>query len=192
MICLSPDEVERRFVSLGLPNRFSHREKAELSTTYIVIPEGVFGFPIPEDHIGLNILNLKEVLGTDSSHPPSFFDHRWYQGEGFAAENCEPGWHFIQMEVLPESISQPVNYISRLKDQRLELAAAVEVVLMLFLHYVGVGEHLLQRKHTWCRDRAGPKHYVTVGAFGRNGVFVSAHPGEYTSRGLGTCAKLRT
>jgi hypothetical protein len=58
---------------------------------------------------------------------------------------------------------------------------------MLFLHYLGTGEQLLNRKHTWCRDSASLGRRVTVGAFGRNGVFISAHPPTYTSHGLGVC-----
>jgi hypothetical protein len=62
---------------------------------------------------------------------------------------------------------------------------------MLFLHYAGTGVQLLQKKHTWCRDQATQDRFVTVGAFGRNGLFVSGHPAAYASRGLGICAKLR-
>jgi hypothetical protein len=61
---------------------------------------------------------------------------------------------------------------------------------MLFLHYVRTGEQLLQKKHTWCKDHASMNRFVTVGAFGRNGLFVSGHPAEFASRGLGICAKL--
>jgi hypothetical protein len=63
--------------------------------------------------------------------------------------------------------------------------------LMLFLHYAGTGEQLLQKKHTWCRDHASMNRFVTVGAFGRNGLFVSGHPVEFASRGLGICASVK-
>jgi hypothetical protein len=71
----------------------------------------------------------------------------------------------------------------------LELPRAIEVVLMLFLHYAGTGEQLLLKKHTWTSDEASLNRYVTVGAFGRNGVFISGHPADFSSRGLGICAK---
>jgi hypothetical protein len=32
--------------------------------------------------------------------------------------------------------------------------------------------------------------HVTVGAFGRNGLFVSGHPADFASRGLGICPKI--
>ena len=49
MISLSPDEVERRFALLGIPNRFSSLEKQSLSTTSLVEHRGrVFVFPTPE------------------------------------------------------------------------------------------------------------------------------------------------
>ena len=67
---------------------------------------------------------------------------------------------------------------------------AVEVVLMLFLYYLKTGEQLLFKTHTWCADSAGFGEQVTVGAFGRNGLFVSKHPRNYASRGLGICPKL--
>jgi hypothetical protein len=61
---------------------------------------------------------------------------------------------------------------------------------MLFLHFLATGEQLLTRKHTWCRDEASLGRRVTVGAFGRNGLFLSAHPPAYSSRGLGAIRSL--
>jgi hypothetical protein len=130
-------------------------------------------------------------MGTNPSKQPSFFDHPWYLAEPFARHNCSPGWHYLYQSVLPDSISQPLNYIDSLAAEGLELASAVEVTLMLFLHYAGTGTQLLQKKHTWCADRASGNRFVTVGAFGRNGLFVSGHPPEFTSRGLGICAKIK-
>jgi hypothetical protein len=175
---------------MGIPNRFTESEKTEFDTTPIGFPDGIFCFPTPQTKSGLNILNLRKILGTDPSKPPSFFDHPWYLEEPFGREDCEPGWHFLQVDVLPDSISQPIHYISSLRNQGLALPSAIEIVLMVFLHFVGTGEQLLQKKHTWCRDEASLNRFVTVGAFGRNGLFLSAHPGAYSSRGLGICAKV--
>ena len=191
MISLTPNEVERRFVLMGIPNWFSDEEKQELVTTQVVpVPDGVMAFPTPRDNRGLNILKLRGILGTDPSKQPSFFDHPWYLEEDFATVDCQAGWHLLHMNVLPDSISQPVNYFSSLPGRGLELPAAIEVVLMVFLHFVGTGEQLLQKKHTWCTDDAGLNRFVTVGAFGRNGLFISGHPGGYASRGLGICGKI--
>jgi hypothetical protein len=192
MISLPPDEVERRFSILGIPNRFTAREKQQLATTPVVeTPASVLAFPTPEDSSGLNILNLRRLLGVDPSRQPSFFDHPWYLDEPFAIKDCSPGWHILHMNVLPDSISKPINYARSLESRRLELPSAIEISLMLFLHYVGGAEQLLQKKHTWCGDEASLNRFVTVGAFGRNGLFVSGHPGDYSSRGLGICAKFR-
>ena len=192
MILLSASEVERRLGLMGIPVGFSEAEKGELDTTTIVdAPADVIGFPTPRLNSGLNVLNLRKILGTDPSRPPSFFDHPWYLDEPFAKEDCAPGWHFLHMGVVSDSISQSIHYIDSLRSGQLELPSAIEVVLMVFLHYVGTGEQLLQKKHTWCRDKASLDRFVTVGAFGRNGLFLSAHPGAYASRGLGICAKLR-
>jgi len=193
MISLSAIEVERRFVLLGIPNRFKDREKQQLETTSVVVAaDDVLGFPLPEANSGLNILTLRKILGTNPSQQPSFFDHPWYLDEPFALEDCEPGWHFIHMQVLADSISQPINYARSLEKRALELPTAAEIAFMLFLHYAGTGVQLLQKKHTWCKDRASLDRFVTLGAFGRNGLFVSGHPGEYSSRGLGICAKVKT
>jgi hypothetical protein len=192
MISLTPDEVERRFSSLGIPNRFSEDEKRLLATTTIVHDErDILAFPIPRLNVGLNILNLRRLLGTNPSKQPSFFDHPWYLQEAFAEQDCKPGWHFIYMNVLPDSISRPLNYGGSLEARNLELPAAVEVTLMVFLQYVGTGEQLLNKKHTWCRDRASMDRWVTVGAFGRNGLFISGHPADFASRGLGICPTIR-
>lgn len=186
MISLSPDEVERRFAVLGIPNQFTTQEIQSLSTTSLVEHAGrILVFPTPGANAGLNILKLREICGTNPAKQPSFFDHPWYLDEAFARQDCGPGWHALTMDVLPESISKPINYSSSLV-----LPSAVEVVLMLFLHYVGTGEQLLLKKHSWTRDQATLGRWVTIGAFGRNGVFVSGHPGDYASRGLGICAKL--
>jgi hypothetical protein len=191
MISLSAAEVERRFELMSIPNRFTSAERGEFDTTAIVdLPTDVIGFPTPEMKSGLNVLNLRTILGTDPSKQPSFFDHPWYLDEAFAKEDCEPGWHYIYKAVVPDSISQPIHYVSRLRERGLQLPSAIEVVLMLFLHYAGTGEQLLQKKHTWCKDQASLDRFVTVGAFGRNGLFLSGHPAEFASRGLGICPKL--
>ena len=191
MISISAAEVERRFGLMGIPNRFTDAEKENFETTSIVdMPDDVLVFPTPAANSGLNILTLRQILGIDPSKQPSFFDHPWYLDEAFAREDCEPGWHLLYKDVLPDSISQPIHYISRLRERGLGLPSAVEVVLMLFLHYVGTGEQLLTKKHTWCRDHASLDRFVTVGAFGRNGLFLSGHPAEFESRGLGICAKV--
>jgi hypothetical protein len=192
MISLSATEVERRFERMGVANRFTEAEKREFDTTPLInAPDGVIGFPTPEAKAGLNVLNLRKIVGTDPSKQPSFFDHPWYLEEPFGQQDCAPGWHFLHMAVLSDSIAQPIHYASRLEKQGIELPSAVEVILMVFLHFVGTGEQLLQKKHTWCRDQASLERFVTVGAFGRNGLFVSGHPGGYASRGLGICGKLR-
>lgn len=192
MILLSVSEVQRRFKLLGIRNAFDSTERRTFETTSVVDMEGpMIGFATPHDMQGLNILNLRRIVGTEPKKQPSFFDHPWYLQEQFAQENCSPGWHFLHMNVLAESISRPFDYIRSLESRGLELPSAIEVTLMLFLHYAGTGEQLLLKKHTWCRDRASLDRIVTVGAFGRNGVFISAHPAAYASRGLGVCAKLR-
>src|SRR5262245_3392318 len=186
MICLSPEEVARRFDTLGITNRFTDQEKHALSTTFLGEREGnIFFFPTPAASMGLNILNLREIVGTNPVKQPSFFDHPWYLDEPFGRIDCEPGWHALLMDVSTESISRTINYSSSV-----ELPTAIEVVLMLFLHYVATGEQLLLKKHTWTRDGASMGRHVTVGAFGRNGVFISGHPGDYISRGLGICRKI--
>ena len=192
MISLSSDEVERRLASLGIPNRFTEAERAELAeTTHIVAADNdLFVFPTPRANAGLNILMLRQLLGTDPSKQPAFFDHPWYLDEAFARENCSGGWHCLYRNVLPDSISQPINYFHSLESKGMGLPSAVEVTLMLFLHYAGTGEQLLQKKHTWCRDLASMNRSVTIGAFGRNGLFVSSHPPDFSSRGLGICATI--
>jgi hypothetical protein len=190
MISLTPDEVERRFSLLGIPNRFTAKEKEELTTSVVPVGEEIIAFPTPLERAGLSILKLREIRGTDPSKQPSFFDHPWYLEEPFAREDCAPGWHLIHAGVLPESISQPINYVSSLRERGLVLPSAIEVTLMLFLHYAGTKEQLLQKKHTWCRDQASMNRCVTVGAFGRNGLFISGHPAEFASRGLGICGKI--
>src|SRR6267378_4261973 len=137
MISLSPAEVERRFALMGLPHKFSETEKAELDTTPVVGEGAIIAFPTPRANSGLNILNLRRILGTDPAKQPSFFDHPWYLTESFAEEDCEPGWHCLYTSVLPESVSQPVHYMSSLRDRGLRLPAAIEVVLMVFLCFVG-------------------------------------------------------
>jgi hypothetical protein len=192
MISLAPNEVERRFALLRIPNRFTDQEKTALATTQTVVAdEGILAFATPQANAGLNLLNLRVICGTEAARPPSFFDHPWYLDEAFMRADCAAGWHYIYTDVLVESISRSVDYASSLATRGLDLPSAVELTLMLFLHYVGTGEQLLGKKHSWCKDLASHNRSVTVGAFGRNGLFISSHPGDFTSRGLGICAKIK-
>jgi hypothetical protein len=193
MISLTPADVEQRFAKLGIPNRFTPSELRSFETIGVVGDAQVsaVAFPVPHDNTGLNILNLRRIIGTDPARPPSFFDHPWYLEEAFAARDCRPGWHIIQPEVSADTISQPITYIHSLSARGLALPEAIEICLMLFLHYAGTGEQLLHKKHTWCSDEARLDRFVTVGAFGRNGLFISAHPPTFASRGLGICGKFK-
>jgi hypothetical protein len=132
------------------------------------------------------------VVGVDPKRQPSFFEHPWYEGEAFMDTPCPPGWHFLTTEPLSGSIQQPLSYIRSLdaSGAAWELPLAVEVVLMLFLHYIGTREQLLLKKHSWCSDQASLDRHVTVGAFGRNGVFISGHPENFASQGLGICPRI--
>jgi hypothetical protein len=191
MNVLSAKKAQSAFLRLGLPFQFTEQELHTYSTTCIVnCPEGVLAFPTPHDNAGLNLLNLRRLLGVDPSKPPSFFDHPWYLDESFGAVDCAPGWHLLYMDPLQDSVHRPYNYIYSFEKEGMAAPAAIEVILMLFLRYVETGEQLLMKKHTWCVDRASMGRRVTVGAFGRNGVFLSAHPEAFASRGLGVCPKL--
>jgi hypothetical protein len=190
-ICLSPQEVEQRLARLGIFCSFSAEERAALTAAPLIDrSERTLVFPIPADNHHLNLHHIKSCVGTDRRKQPCFFDHPWYGSEDFMRTNCEAGWHAIMMDVLEGSIEQPLNYLDSLKDPDLLLPSAIEIVLMLFLHYVGTGEQLLLKKHSWCSDLASLGRHVTVGAFGRNGVFISGHPQNFASRGLGVCAKV--
>jgi hypothetical protein len=161
------------------------------STTPVVeIPGRTFCFPTPASDGNLTLRNIKICVGTDPQHQPAFFEHPWYENEGFMATPCVPGWHLVAMEPLPASIQQPLDYLRSLGNRDMVLPQAVEVVLMLFLHFVGTGEQLLLKKHTWCSETASMNRHVTVGAFGRNGVFLSGHPENFSSQGLGVCPRI--
>jgi hypothetical protein len=190
-ISLTPAQVEQRLSTLGVQCYFTPEERAKFETIPVVdTPERVFGFPTPVDNAALTLENIKNCVGIDPARQPAFFEHAWYQGEEFTRTRCAPGWHLLTMDVVPDSLQQPHHYLHSLGVTNIELPAAVEVVLMLFLHYVGSGEQLLLKKHTWCSDSASFDRRVTVGAFGRNGVFISGHPSNFASRGLGICGKI--
>jgi len=191
-ISLTPAQVEERLAKLRIPGKFTEEENSLYSTTPVIVsPYSLFGFPTPLDNSSLTLSKIKEIVGADPTHPPSFFEHPWYADEAFMQLRCPPGWHFICQDVVAESVGQPFNYWSRLKSDGMELPYTIEVVLMLFLHFAGSKEQLLLRKHTWCADAAGMGGNVTAGAFGRNGLFLSVHPQAFASRGLGICGKVR-
>lgn len=191
-ISLNPLQVEERLAALGVACLFSDEERAALATTPVVSgTERMFAFPTPAANEALTLSNIKSKVGIDPRRQPSFFDHPWYESEAFMATPCPPGWHILTMEPLPGSIHEPLDYLRSSGRSDLVLPRAVEVVLMLFLHYVGSREQLLLKKHTWCSDTASLDRHVTVGAFGRNGVFLSGHPSNFASQGLGICGRLR-
>src|SRR5262245_32519042 len=137
MISWSPDDVERRFALLGIRNRFTAQEKTRDTTDIVSSDPDVIAFPTPDAADGLNVLNLRRILGTNPAKQPSFFDHPWYLEEPFAQVNCTPGWHILHTGVLPGSLSQPIHYARSLSLRGFELPSAIEVALMLFLHYIG-------------------------------------------------------
>jgi hypothetical protein len=191
-ISLTPSEVEQRLATLGIACAFTPEERHAFATTPIVQrSERLLAFPTPAANTTLTLHNIKTCAGTDPRRQPCFFDHPWYQSEEFMSVRCEPGWHVLSMDPISGSIQQPVHYLSSSGESGIELPQAVEVVLMLFLHYVGTGEQLLLKKHSWCCEVASLNRHVTVGAFGRNGVFLSGHPSNFSSQGLGVCAKIR-
>jgi len=191
-ISLTPAQVEQRLASLGIECHFTEPERISLATTPIVSrPERTFAFPTPTESSTLSLRNIKAKVGVDPKHQPSFFEHPWYENESFMATPCPPGWHILTMEPISGSILQPVDYLRSLGSSNIELPLAVEVVLMLFLHYVDSREQLLLKKHTWCSDTASLDRHVTIGAFGRSGVFVSGHPFNFASQGLGICGRIR-
>jgi hypothetical protein len=183
-IILTPEQVEGRLKRLGLHCNFSPEEH-DLFATTPVVPDSdvrVFAFPTP-DCSELSLRKIRAVVGTDPKHQPSIFDHEWYVSESFMDRICPPGWHVLTMDVLADSVGQDLNYIR----SRTTFPLAIEVVLMLFLHYAETAEQVLAKKHTWCAETASRGRRVTVGAFGRNGVFISGHPENFVSRGLGCC-----
>jgi hypothetical protein len=191
-ISLTPAEVERRLATLGIECAFSQQERDAFATTPLVHrSDRIFVFPTPSGNGTLTLGHIRSCTGTDPKRQPCFFDHPWYQTEEFMSARCEPGWHILTMDPIAGSIQQPVNYLDSPSESGLELPQAIEVVLMLFLHYVGTGEQLLLKKHSWCCEVASLNRHVTVGAFGRNGVFLSGHPANFSSQGLGVCAKIR-
>lgn len=179
-ISISPDEMTRRLATIGVPCRFGAVPPQPEAVVLKGSPNRLFSFPVPEDNANLTLAHLKRAVGSDPKRQPCIFDHDWYVAEPFMDEACPPGWRVLSMDVASESLNRPW-------EGPWPPPTAIEVVLMLFLHYVGTGEQLLSRKHTWCRDAASLGRRVTVGAFGRNGVFLSAHPPAYISQGLGVC-----
>ena len=181
-----------RLGSIGLRLAFTDTERQAFAMTPVVestIP--LFCFPTPTKNDELTLASIKRYSDLKDTLHLRIFDHPWYQTEAFMANPCQPGLHILTMGVIPDSLGQMWNYYSSLDSRGVKLPSAVEVVLMLFLHYLGSGEQLFTKKHTWCADTASLDRQVTVGAFGRNGVFLSGHPRNYASRGLGFCGKLK-
>jgi hypothetical protein len=109
---LSAARVQDAFLKLGLPFRFSDIELEKYQSAPTGLPDAsMLCFPTPESNSGLNLLNLRKLLGVDPAHPPSFFDHPWYLEEAFGHTNCAPGWHVIETSVRPESQGNIVRLV---------------------------------------------------------------------------------
>ena len=121
-------ETEQIFLKWNLPLKFNSEEHCTLRTTASVVecPTDTLAFPTPASNDGLNILNLRRLVGVEPNRPPSFFDHPWYLEERFGLKNCAPGWHVIQMDVLPDSIEKPYNYHYSLRSRNLTVPSAIE------------------------------------------------------------------
>ena len=184
---MSPEESQQHFDRLRIPSRFTAAETGRLSARKGQIQNGFLTFPTPQDNASLSVLGLRDALGVGPANSPAFHDHPWYLDEPFGQVACAPGWHSVRIAVTPDSVGQPIYYAEEIKQAALYLPTAAEVLLMLFLHFASTGERGLTNKHTWTRDRTREGRFVTVGAFGKKGVFVSSHAVGYESRGLGIC-----
>src|SRR5689334_398852 len=108
---LSAVRVQEAFLKLGLPFEFNDLEFEKFGTPPPRLPDAsVLCFPTPESNSGLNLLNLRKLLGVDPRHPPSFFDHPWYLEEPFGQTNCPSGWHIIETAVGSESLERSFDW----------------------------------------------------------------------------------
>src|SRR5579862_5909102 len=168
MKVVSPARIEEIFAKWKLPLTFDETERLTVPTvpntmSVVTHSDRILAFPTPRQNQGLNILNLRALLGVNPENPPSFYDHPWYLEEAFVRRDCQPGWHVLSMELLPGSIYQPYNYYYSLSSHNCTLQSAIETVLMVLVHYEMTGERLLFDKHTWCIDEATLGRFVTVG-----------------------------
>ena len=187
-LILSPHDADNFFFNNEIPARFTADEIAFLEEHRPVAREGFVSFPTPADSQHLSVLGLRDLLGViPGSSPYIFFDHPWYLEEAFGNRPCGPGWHTIAGAPLATSFDRPVNYADVLLNEGLYLPHASEIILMLFLGLAIAGERFLLRKHTWTQDLTSNGRFVSVGAFGKKGLFVSSHEVGYQSRGLGIC-----
>lgn len=184
---LSTSEIDAAFDRLRVRGRFSQSELTRLEAACPQDRPDYCTFPIPEDGEALTVLGLRQQLGVSPRGECGFFDHPWYLDEPFGRTACRPGWHAVAVGPQPETLNQPVSYAEALRAGGLILPQAIEVVLMLFLSLTARDERFLLRKHTWTCDRTVSGRWVSVGAFGEKGVFVSSHDAGYRSRGLGMC-----
>lgn len=185
---IPPSQVARFCKGNGIPAGFSDDELERLAATRPEPRQGFVSFPVPAANRHLSLLGLRAHLGTQPEDSPFvFFDHPWYLDEAFGSDPPLKGWHTIAAAPLEASLDQPVYFADGLVAGGLLLPRASEVALMLFLNLFANGDRLLLRKHTWTRDRTLQRRFVSVGAFGRKGLFVSSHEVGYKSRGLGIC-----
>jgi hypothetical protein len=184
---ITPLEAQECFQRLGISAEFRTVEARRLNGDQLWEGEGFLSFPIPEDNEALTVLSLRRALANSPMNQPMLHEHPWYLREPFGDLSCTPGWHSLAQTTMPSTIGQPIYYADSIKSDSLYLPSAAEVVLMLVLHFVLTGQHLLAKKHTWTRDRTKTGRFVTVGAFGKNGLFLSSHEVGYHSRGLGIC-----
>ena len=191
LIPIQPQAVDKFFNNNGIAARFSQAEIRRLTDSQPGPRDGFVSYPTPSDSEQLSILGLRRCLGVEPGPPGCvFFDHPWYLDEPFGHEPCRAGWHTIAASPLSDSFDKPIYYADTLAAAGLFLPTAVEVVLMLFLSLSIGEERLLLRKHTWTRTRTKGRRFVSVGAFGEKGLFVSSHEVGYQSRGLGICPVL--
>jgi hypothetical protein len=187
---LSSSDVLTAFRRLDVPADFTAAEIARLDARPPEDRTGYCTFPTPEDSQHLSVLELRQRLGVSPDGGCGFFDHPWYLDEPFAHAVCRAGWHSIATAPVAASLDEADWHAESLSGHGLNLPRAVEVILMLFLSLTIREERFLLRKHTWTCDRSVSGRRVSVGAFGRKGVFLSSHAPGYKSRGLGICPRI--
>ncbi len=134
--------------------KFSSQELKLKSKNHILI----LGTKEMSDRTPLNILNLRNLFGTDSSQVPCFYNQDWYINEKFVKKTLQYDWYLVRKEIFLES--RGVEPESLLRN--FNFPSAILVTYLFFVYWLLNNKILFETEYVWCEDldENGDRIYV--------------------------------
>ncbi len=144
---------------------FSEETLSALKTTHVLV--AVFPMSI------LDIRIRTEVMKDESWK--ALCNQSWYDGEDFAKDRGEIGWHLIRKTPVEKSTNKALYEQQPLLGKDDERPKAQVMVYTIIGHHRAANERLFEEVWVRCSDLDSDSSGVSVGGFDAKGLFVGSY-----------------